>query len=395
LWVWFVFSIAFSLSWLGYQGLYIHEQLAGSDFSALSPSQMAVYAALVAVPIWIVWQIFGFAVQFFQTKKTDRKLAQMLEQGKKNQDYTDLIVRVMLEAEHEIKDGFVINKFDVFISDINEILADVVIRSNCASSMQLEQLWGRVKNGERWVIGKTLVEAAKRQNDFAGYLIEKARKDSVFKGTLLEFCARYQDLSALLEKHDRDRIFINIMETGVLGRVYALLAPAVDDENLAPTPTISVSDDRTDEAESGFTAPFLNMPEPETEKESSFWSRLNPFSRAPEESQTVEDEDLQNDHAFFETLHQNLNASSDESNADEPIADESPRFETYREDEDTGPSLSGRSFDESDKEPAFDKADYMPAPTLSTSEPEKTSKKSSKDDFAYPFGGWIDEKNYK
>ena len=148
---------------------------------------------------------------------------------KKNQDYTDLVVRVMLDAEHEIKDGFVINKFDIFVADMNELLADIVQRCNAASSLQLEQLWTRVKNGERWTIGKTLIEAAKNYADFSTYLAEKARKDSVFKGTLLEFCARYQSLSALLEKHDRDRVFITIIETGVMGKVYSILAPVSEE----------------------------------------------------------------------------------------------------------------------------------------------------------------------
>ena len=236
----FLFFVAVfsSLSWLAYALLYIHGQLAGVDLSSLNAETLILYIALLVAPAWAIWQIFGLISRHFRDTNFNLRLNQLFNQMKKNQDYTDLVVRVMLDAEHEIKDGFVINKFDIFIADMNELLADIVQRCNAASSMQLEQLWARVKNGERWTIGKTLIEAAKNYDDFSGYLAEKARKDSVFKGTLLEFCARYQNLNALLEKHDRDRVFITIIETGVMGKVYSILAPAADAlENMAPDQT--------------------------------------------------------------------------------------------------------------------------------------------------------------
>ena len=77
-----------------------------------------------------------------------------MHQLQKNQDYTDLVVRVMLDAEHEIKDGFVLNKFDMFVADMNEALAEIIYRCNIASSAQLEQLWLKVRRGEKWTMGK-------------------------------------------------------------------------------------------------------------------------------------------------------------------------------------------------------------------------------------------------
>ena len=214
-----------SLVWLIYSGLFVHGRFATVDISSIDAYTLALYAGLVVIPVWIVWQVFGFINQYFKTKSTDKKLEQLYAQMKKNQDYTDLVVRVMLDAEHEIKDGFVVGKFDVFVADMNEILADIVQRSNAASSVKISELWLKVKNGERWSIAKTFIENAKAHTDFEAYLKDKASRDKVFRGTLLEFCARYQNLSNMLEKHDRDRVFITILETGVMGKVYAMLAP--------------------------------------------------------------------------------------------------------------------------------------------------------------------------
>lgn len=122
----------------------------------------------------------------------------------------------MLDAEHEIKDGFVINKFDLFISDMNESLSEIIQRCNIASSAQLEQLWQRVKRGERWVLGKAILDASKSQSTFDAWVREKVNRDKVFRGTLLEFCSRYQNLLQLLEKHDRDRIFYVLLKQACL-----------------------------------------------------------------------------------------------------------------------------------------------------------------------------------
>lgn len=384
--VWFLVSVVLSVLWLGYVVLYIYGQLGGNDFSSLAIGQMTAYVGLAVVPVWAVWQIFGLFTAYCHMRKTDAKMLKLLEYTKKNQDYTDLIVRVMLDAEHEIKDGFIINKFDVFVADLNELLADILLRSNAASTLQLEQLWKRVKNGERWVIAKALIEAEKHQSGFSEYLAEKARRDAVFKGTLFEFCARYQDLSALLEKHDRDRIFINMIETGVLGKVYSMLAPVSDEAYVPETPAVEVNMPEKDD----FSAAILNMPEPEVEPTPSFWRKINPFHKEKEENETSVEAEQQSDDAFFAALQKNLNQP-------EPQVDDSKDTVLRREDPEPEPEepLSAA--------PVFDRAqtavdqDYMPAPDISSAEPVETSKpgKSENGNFAYPFGGWMNDENYK
>lgn len=383
----FLFSWAITLSWLCYLGLYLHGQLAGNDLGSLSPIQMAIYVGLALVPVWIVWQIFSNAILFIHTKKTNARLSQLLEQGKKNQDYTDLIVRVMIEAEHEIKDGFVINKFDVFVSGLNEILADIILRANISSTIQLEQLWTRVKNGERWIMGKTLVEAFKRQNTFADYLAQKAEKDAIFKGTLLEFCARYQDLSALLEKHDRDRVFISMIETGVFGSAYGLLAPIVDKSE---TQTKELPEETPSFENESLTSTLLNIPEPEKKEHVSFWKKMNPFNKENENSANITENNIeteQSDEDFFAALQQNLNSSSQSSDEEKPLP-----FLHAEQDNTPIPYLY-----QEETAPLPLEENYMPAPDImvDSSITKSTNSKAQSDDFAYPFGGWLNEKNYK
>ena len=411
----FLFFVAVfsSLSWLAYALLYIHGQLAGVDLSSLNAETLILYIALLVAPAWAIWQIFGLISRHFRDTNFNLRLNQLFNQMKKNQDYTDLVVRVMLDAEHEIKDGFVINKFDIFIADMNELLADIVQRCNAASSMQLEQLWARVKNGERWTIGKTLIEAAKNYDDFSGYLAEKARKDSVFKGTLLEFCARYQNLNALLEKHDRDRVFITIIETGVMGKVYSILAPAADAlENMAPDQT---PQPEPEEKTFDVSPNILTMEAPQSDDEPvSFFERLNPFKKKRKKNEETAENEQQNDEDFFAALqksmsspqemHQNYRQASDEGEETRTEPRLSSRQEQLFEVAEQTKQEETQVFETDAGDTRFFNVESSVRPVNSVNKSQENSLKPEKaeqpanpenDDFAYPFGGWMNAENYK
>lgn len=391
----FFITVFSSLLWLVYALLYIHGLLAGVDLNSVNASTMAMYAGLTVLPVWIVWQVFGFVNQYFRTKGIDARLTQLFNQMKKNQDYTDLVVRVMLDAEHEIKDGFVINKFDIFVADMNEILADIVQRCNAVSTVQLEQLWNRVKNGERWIIAKTLVEAAKNYDDFSSYLAEKARKDSVFKGTLLEFCARYQNLSLLLEKHDRDRVFITIIETGVMGKVYSLLAPVVDALDAPEQPAEEIA---ASAPEYVVSPRIATMEEPKIEEEkTSFLSRLNPFKKRA--AKAPAEEQISDDNEFFAALQKSMSTPEEthkiytQEDYSRVSERSEPRFSAPEPDKVENDSVLSAA-------PTVEDVSTMPKIIIdeqSRAVPEvKTDDRKGKElDFAYPFGGWINEDNYK
>ncbi|MBQ8869901.1 MAG: hypothetical protein IJ019_00820 [Alphaproteobacteria bacterium] len=391
----FFVSVFSSVTWVIYISLYVVANLAGNDLSSQPVIDIALYVGLIIVPVWALWQIFGLISTYKSSTQTEKKLLQLFNQMKKNQDYTDLVVRVMLDAEHEIKDGFVVNKFDVFVADMNEILADIVQRCNVASSLQMEQLWAKVKNGERWAIAKTLVETSKNHDDFASYLAQKSQKDKVFKGTLLEFCYRYQNLTALLEKHDRDRVFITILETGVMGKVYSILAPVADATNFSVDEDIK-QDDVTD-SELDVSPRILEMKEPENMQETmSVWKKLNPFKKT--KINYVRNIDNASDDDFFNALERSMNTPEETHqnfivNADTDIQEKDfPRFDmhTDSEKENVPMPMLQMGMEEDKFEP------YIELETIDITENENSQNDEEQDNnFAYPFGGWVNEENYK
>ena len=280
------FSVFTTTVWLVYVFNFLSQQLGEKSLSSLEMPDFLLYTALVFVPVWVIWHIYSVVMRVSHEREKTEQQNRLLGQVKKNMDYTDLTVRLMLEAQKEIKDGFVIQKFDVFVADLNELLAEIAQNSNAASSLETEQLWKRVKNGERWVIGKSFLEAAQTAPDFAVYLAQKAAKDSIFKGTLQEFCNRYQNLCSLLEKHDKERVFLHILETGVMGKVYAILAPVAEAEG-----TVSRMEQPAQEIR--FEA-SVNESAPAVEDEDeNFFSKLREKMETPEEVSTDQAETYQ------------------------------------------------------------------------------------------------------
>lgn len=430
----FFITVFSSVCWLIYALMFANDKLGEHSLATQSSADMLMLIAIVVIPFLIIWTVFGYINQFLFNRGMNRKQNELLKQLQKNQDYTDLVVRVMLDAEHEIKDGFVLNKFDVFINDMNEALSEVIQRCNIASSAQLEQLWQRVRRGERWSLGKAVLEAAKNQSTFDAWAREKVQRDKVFRGSLLEFCSRYQNLLQLLEKHDRDRVFIRMIESGVFGKVYSIIAPL--SEGISPLSADSQNslsaDTRQNNKDYSSVLKIASMEEPKIDENitnvdknddeqfsddemaedgyahtrSGFLSKLNPFRRHEPDTDFMSEADTD---PFFRALH---NSFRDENDNAEPSLSDVPSFDKP-DFEIEKPALSAKTEKESSPVVTFGnsqktlnsiRSEINAAPDISRNEPifeDDAEKKSpaqnetdNDDDLVYPFGGWTDENKY-
>ena len=215
----FFFSVFISVVW----AFYALSNATGGDVN-----HFVVTAAVVFLPIIIVWLVFGYIYQYISTSVLNKNMYSLFKQMKKNQETAEVIARALIEAKEESKNNTVISKFDIFISDMNELLSDIIKRSELVSDEQIDALWVKVKNGGKWAFGKVIIELAQKQPNLPNKLLQKALAEPVLGGTILEFCSRYQSLINALEKHDNERLFLNMVETGVLGKVFTLLAHPAD-----------------------------------------------------------------------------------------------------------------------------------------------------------------------
>lgn len=432
----FFISVFSTVTWLIYTFMYISEKLHGISFNSLGLVDLSVYTALVLLPILVLWMVFGYINQYISTNAFNKNLFSLFKQMKKNQDYTDLIARIMLESEQEIKDGFILGKFDLFVADMNELIAEIIHRSSIASPEQIERLWAKVQNGGKWSFGKVIIEVNQNQPRFQARVFEKSQSDVVLAGTILEFCSRYTNLIALLEKHDKERVFLNIIETGVFGKVFSIIAPVADEvrksrdvgsirpafisESVEKEPQISKREPVTS---------YTPTPRPVYKKEpkveiKSIITSINPFKKKHYEPVKSEPRVEVSEDPFSMALQRSF--GSDDTAIDEPHFS-SPMFEPINE-EPSMPeikiniepqiSVENEFFIEKPEpivEPKIERVVLREEPvefsntqkTLNNLKKEwdemkkaedkafaKPKAKEEEENLSYPFGGWTDEENY-
>lgn len=323
---------------------FIASSLEGMSFFDAGILNAILYILFVSLPLLLGWGIFGFINNALNNAKANRQMQKLFAQMKKNQDYSDLLARVMLNSEQSAKSYYELNRFDLLIADMNELLSEFISRQRIASEEQIEYLWTKFQNGGKWSFGKVIIENYNRQPNFQQKVLVNVLADNMLSGTVLEFCARYNTLVDLLNKYDTEKIFLEMIETGVMGKVYAILAPICKEVKRAKGIDLNISE-----------AASVKAPE-----------ATSRFSRETSEK----DE-------FSIVLERSF---GDNDSHQEPRFDSVPSSPTI--------SFSEEDISETQKTLNNLKKEWKEVDTSSAS-------KDKLSDLTYPFGGWTDAQNYK
>lgn len=224
----FFTAVFLSLCWIIYIVAYLSLRLAGIGIGSLGLTDLFLYTAAAALPLWVIWSVWGYFYRFAQSRQQQKQFQLLLQQQQHNQEYFEMIGRILLQAEQNRKDDFVIGRIDLFIAEMNELLSDLMERYSLASADKIKILWGSVKNGNRWGFAKAIIELKNNVENFDEKILDAAGEDPLLTGIINEFCARYAKLTELLKQHDNEKIFLEMVETGALGRVFAIFAPLSD-----------------------------------------------------------------------------------------------------------------------------------------------------------------------
>jgi len=243
--------VCLSVLWVVTVWHYAVASMGGISLLDAGVVNVALYGLLICLPILVGWWIFGAVCQSMYNRKMTQQMKKLFAQMKKNQEYSDLLARIMLGSEQDNKNAFELGRFDLLLADLNELLSDFISRQRLASEEQIEYLWTRVQNGGKWSFGKVIIENFNRQPNFKQKVLVNVLADNVLAGTVLEFCARYQKIVELLEKYDKEKVFYDMMETGVMGKVFAIMTPLVGeirrarDGNQSARPIINRASDES------------------------------------------------------------------------------------------------------------------------------------------------------
>lgn len=224
----FSISVASSIIWLVWVYKYIIENIGFEKLLAYAPNDLFTVICAVIIPIAIIWIIATFVIQALSNVKHNRWLRKLLKQSKTSIEYSEAVTRTMIEASSQIKSGFTMNNIEFTISDLNEIIAEIISKTNIKTKSEIIDLWKLNKYGSKWGFSKAFLEYTKINDDYYNTILEKSRKDKLLAGSILEFCSKYIRLIEVLEKHDREKLIQESFENGVIGRVFSILAPIAD-----------------------------------------------------------------------------------------------------------------------------------------------------------------------
>jgi len=337
-----LFGVVFlSVFWGVAAWYFVTMSLNGISFFDVGILNIILYGLFICLPLFVIWWIYGQICQTLYGRKVSSQLQKLFAQMKKNQEYSDLLARIMLGSEQNQKNAFELNRFDLLLADLNELLSDFITRQRLASEDQIEYLWTKVQNGGKWSFGKVIIENFNRQPNFKQKVLVNVLADNVLSGTVLEFCARYQRIVQLLEKYDKEKVFLDMLETGVMGKVFAIMAPIAGEIRRS--------------REGG----YVQTQVPVQEREPS----------------AVSDSNYKD--SFSMALERSFGKEASLSNSMEKDKDGIRFFDDNEDD-----------LSETQKTINSLKKEWQEKDTAS-------SQKDKIDDLTYPFGGWSDEQNYK
>ena len=327
-------------------------------------------------PIAVIWGIFALIKSYFAEKRNSYYFYHLLDQIKRNTETLSDVGKTLSSTETNIKNGFVLQQFDMLLSDINEILSDIIKRSNSVSSAQIEHLWERTAGGERWIMAKTFIEINNYQPYFSEHLQEKALKDSLLKGNILEFYTRYKTIRHLLNSEESQKIFSNMIEYGALGKVFEILTPIA--EILSQNKPITQSQTRPE--------PIIIKNQPtDNEETSQFPSFLSQEDNTPHFEQKEEPVLTK---AAPEEIEAGLKAIREELYASSENKEKEPVMSNF-----TQTQLALRSIKNSKEEKVVKNERKAPVISLDELEQEiNSSPDNNYDEYAYPFGAWLNDK---
>ena len=370
-----------SVFWMFYSIKQFHLSI----FAESTPEQIFQTVFILTFPLAIIWGIVALIKSSNTEREFFRYIYLLADQIKKNTESTANLEKALSDSALDLKGGVTLQEFNTLIADTNEILSDIIKRSNSISSAQLEHLWTRTAGGERWLMAKTFIEINSYQADFTAHLEKKANKDILLKGSILEFVARYKTLLTLLETQDTKKIFYNMIQYGALGKVSEILTPLATSLS---TQKPSTTEEKT------VTKEIPAQQETETfsltEEPMSFPSFLSQDTetQAPAPRITTEENDID---AGLRAIREEI--LTPDNTKREPLTP-APIISGFTQTQSALREIHTPTNNNS-KTPA---ETPRKAPVISLDELEEeinASPDNNYDEYAYPFGAWLNEKNNK
>lgn len=261
----FSVAVSFSLLWFCEIGFYVFAKIGLPQLFGLPIADVAMLAATAFVPVMALWLVVGLIYNVMILKKQSGTINLLLTQTRRSADHAEAMVRTLMETQVQTRSATILRNVDLFVNELNDLLSDILAHLGILQTSQIEMIWQRVGEGNRWEFCKTLLLCAENSPHFKEDLAHQIIRDEVLAGYVRTYCYRFEQMFTMVERHDVEHYLTKLFEEGAVGRVYMRFVEScrVADEAGAPQTAPRAA------------APIEDIPDPDEDDTDDFIDTLS------------------------------------------------------------------------------------------------------------------------
>lgn len=224
----FILAVTVSTAWIALVGAYFHN-IGWGGFLALSPSELATALAGAGGPLAALWLFIAILEQRRGIAQLMIRLTEMTAQSRASVQQAESQTRALLELQAQAVRVQLGETRRLALQDLASNAAVLAERLGVVGKEEVDAAWARFGAGDMSVFVQLFLHFAAQHPDISERMSEAVSRDQVSRAALAAFVRRYERLTASAD----DKVMLEIMKEGALGRGYKLFLKADDLANVA------------------------------------------------------------------------------------------------------------------------------------------------------------------
>lgn len=177
---------------------------------------------ILFMPIVLIWMVFGFVYLAFSFHYHKRHFLSLMYNAKKNTEYTEVIVRSLLESREKGEITDFIRSINFVLYEFSEILTTIISKTKLANDEVLSRIWEQNIDFKIWALTEIILEQYNNRHNFTQYLKREIYKNESLKALVIKYNEKYKRFIHILGKYDNEKIVRGFFEEGNLGKVNSI-----------------------------------------------------------------------------------------------------------------------------------------------------------------------------
>jgi hypothetical protein len=226
----FILAATVSTAWVVMVGAYLMN-IGWDGFLALAPSELATVLAGAGGPLAALWLFIVTLEQRRGVAQLVIRFAEMTAQSRASVQQAESQTWALLELQAQAVRVQLAKTRRFALQDLASNAAALAERLGVIGKADVDPAWARFGAGDIGVFVQSFLHFAASHPDISERMAEAVNSDQVARAALAGFVRRYERVAASAD----DKVILEIMDEGALGRGYRLLLKADDLANVIAT----------------------------------------------------------------------------------------------------------------------------------------------------------------